>query len=117
MKEDFKHWMAEVEKKVPNTVYNYSEAIHKISQYYTTETGINIDIYQNNDLQFLKRISSELKIGGKYGSFGDEYHGLYRNAITAYVRFLVQTGKNSKNIECIENTLLTSKGKIEVKKN
>jgi hypothetical protein len=97
MRNCFENWMQETEGKLLEVAKRYASAINRISEHYSHETGRIIDIYQIKDIQLLKRICTEYCRGGKFEDFGDKTHGLYRAAISAYVRFFEDTGCNNNS--------------------
>ena len=72
----------------------YANAINKISEHYLKNTGSNVNIYQNRDIQVLEKICREYKRGGKFEDFGNKDNGLYRAAIKKYVCFFKETEDN-----------------------
>jgi hypothetical protein len=116
MRTDFAKWMSTKENKVAGTVSIYADAIDRISDHYTNETGRSIDMYQIKDILLLKRICKEYKRGGRFELFGNESHGLYRAAIKAYVRYFEQTGGGNNDLH-EETNFSISNGKIAVKRN
>jgi hypothetical protein len=115
MRSGFEKWMKNEEEKVSGTVSNYADAIDRISEHYTSETGKNIDIYQIEDMPLLKRICREYRRGGRFEVFGNEHHGLYRAAISAYVRYFEKTVSVNNGING-ETNLSVSDSKIAVKR-
>jgi hypothetical protein len=99
MKDAFKKWMKDEEKKKPGVVSAYAGAINNISRHYSEETGKNIAIYRVNDLPLLKQICKEYRRGGRYEDFGDLHNGLNRAAISAYIRFIEYTKKENRRYE------------------
>ena len=45
------------EGKKPNTAYAYANSIDKISQHYSEQTGNKLNIYRENDINIIKKIS------------------------------------------------------------
>jgi hypothetical protein len=116
MRSGFERWMEKTEEKTPGVVKSYSTAINRISQHYSKETGRRIDIYKIKDISLLKEICTEYKTGGRFEYFGNENHGLYRAAISAYVRYFEKTGGDDNGING-ELNFSVSDSKIKVKKN
>ncbi|SOC81561.1 hypothetical protein SAMN06296241_3140 [Salinimicrobium sediminis] len=86
MEEKFSSWLVNREGKLEATGRSYSRAINRLSDHYSTSTGIPIDIY-NVDLELLKKIKDSYETYGRFSEFGYESHGLYRAAVKAYYRF------------------------------
>jgi len=116
MRNEFETWMANEENKVPVTVESYASAIEKISLHYSRETGRTIDIYQINDIHFLRKICKEYKRSGRFENFGDESHGLYRAAISAYVRYFEENGSDNVKVFDEEKHFSISDSNISVRK-
>jgi hypothetical protein len=116
MKKDFEKWMANTENKVPGTVVSYSAAINRISRHYSNEKGIHIDIYKIKDRGLLRKICRAYDRGGNFEDFGDEYNGLNRATIKAYVRYFEEIiGSDNSGFD-EETNLSISDGKIAIKK-
>src|SRR5690606_37794138 len=79
-------WLVSKEGKLEATGRNYSRAINKLSEHYSTSTGTPTDIYKV-DLELLKKIKDSYETYGKFSEFGYESHGLYRAAVKAYYRY------------------------------
>lgn len=95
MREIFEKWMRVKEGKKTNTAYQYAASIAKISNHYSQNTGKKVDIYRENDLSVIQKISECYSVGGRYSEFGNMGNGTIRNAIATYFRFLKssQVGK------------------------
>jgi hypothetical protein len=117
MKRAFEKWMANTENKVPGTVVGYAAAINRISRHYSNEKGIHIDIYKIKDIGLLRKICRAYDRGGDFEDFGDEYNGLYRATIKAYVRYFEEIGGSDNRDFDEETNFSVSDGKIAVKKN
>ena len=117
MKKNFEKWMVDIDGRKKPVASTYAAAIDRISQHYSSETGRKIDIYQNKDIQVLKGICKEYKRGGKFEDFGDERNGLYRAAISKFVRYFEEIGGNDNSDFDEETNFSVSDGKIAVKKN
>ncbi|MDR1389237.1 MAG: hypothetical protein LBJ31_04610 [Treponema sp.] len=115
MRDDFEKWMSTTESKVPGTVSSYASAINRISQHYSNETGRSIDIYQIKDILLIKGICTEYNRGGRFEDFGDENHGLYRAAISTYVRYFGETGCGDNSGFNKGTNFAVSDGKINKK--
>lgn len=103
MREKFSNWMVRYEEKSPNTAYQYALSIKKITNHYNEQTKENFDLYQSNDLEKIREISTKYGINGIYREFGQTGNGTVRNAIATYVRFLEQSGNNNENYLAQEN--------------
>jgi len=115
MRNDFEKWMSN--KYEITTIASYASAINRISQHYSGQTGQNIDIYRIRNIALINRICTEYNIGGVYQDFGNKGNGTNRAAISAYVRFIEETGFE-ENYELDEETKFkVSEGNILVKKN
>src|SRR5690554_5237139 len=86
MEEKFSSWLVRKEGKQEATGRNYSRAIHRLSEHYTSFTGKPTDIY-NLELEQLVQIKKDYDTTGRFSEKGYETHGLYRAAIKAYYRF------------------------------
>ncbi|WP_319574998.1 hypothetical protein [uncultured Desulfobacter sp.] len=96
MKQQFDSWMKVKEGKKPNTAYAYANSIDKISQHYSEQTGNKLNIYRENDINIIKKISYEYSTRGSYADFGNKGNGTIRNAIATYVRFIEHTNMGSE---------------------
>jgi hypothetical protein len=88
--EEFLDWMVNIDKMHLGPAKVYAKAINKISQHYSENKGKQVDIYGINDISNLKNIEKEYRRGGSYENFGDLSRGLYRCAITKYVKFVTR---------------------------
>ena len=86
MEEKFSIWLVKAEGKIEATGRSYSNAIHRISEHYSSHTGIPTNIYQADNSE-LRRIKNQYETDGKFAEFGHESHGLYRAAIKALYRY------------------------------
>jgi hypothetical protein len=96
MKDNFECWMKKKEAKTENTIYAYAYSIDKISRHYSENTGRNIDIYRENDINLLENISSDYASGGKFAQYGNGGNGTIRNAIATYLRFFRNTNSETE---------------------
>ncbi len=90
VKKEFTTFLAKTDKskKAISTIDGYLYAIDRISQYYNEQENDSIDIFEVNDLSFLKKIAQHLNTGGKYSDFGKSRNNTYSAAINSYIRFL-----------------------------
>lgn len=96
MKEKFENWLLQVGQKSgkkykPNTITTYSRAIEKLSEHYSQQKGMQVNIYKLdclNDYKELIIINKAYSLSGNYSIIGETGHGTYRNAIANYVRFI-----------------------------
>lgn len=86
MEEKFKSWMIRSEGKLESTAINYSRAINRLSEHYSSFTGIRTDIYFV-DLKQLAQIKDSYESNGRFAEEGHFRHGLNRAAIKALYRF------------------------------
>jgi len=104
IKDNFEKWMVIIDGMKKPGASAYASAINRISQHYSDETNVNIDIYQIQEIQELKRISTEYSKGGKFQAFGNEKHGLYKAAIKKYVLFFEETKNGCNSVLDYGNT-------------
>lgn len=96
MKEKFENWLLQVGQKSSkkyksNTITTYSRAIEKLSEHYSQQKGMQVNIYKLdclNDYKELIIINKAYSLSGNYSIIGETGHGTYRNAIANYVRFI-----------------------------
>jgi hypothetical protein len=93
MKDGFEKWMVKKEHKAETTASQYANAIELISRHYSQQTNERIDLYNNPDISFVRKLVRDYGTGGKYKDFGEngngeKGHGSVRAAIAAYARFL-----------------------------
>lgn len=93
----FRKWL-ENKRYTPQTAYNYSMAIERISKHYSSQENRETDIYTIQDIQLLKDIVDKYDLKGKYSHFGSEGHRLNRAVIKALLKF-----KQSKDIDTLNN--------------
>src|SRR5690606_33286991 len=86
MEKKFNSWLVKSEGKLEATGRSYSRAINRLSEHYSSSTGVPTDIYKV-DQEFLKKIKDSYETTGKFSEFGYESHGLYRAAIKAFYRY------------------------------
>ncbi len=86
MEEKFSSWLVNKEGKLEATGRNYSRAINRLSEHYSSSTGNPTDIY-NVDLILLEQIKNDYESDGRFSEKGYETHGLYRAAIKAFYRY------------------------------
>lgn len=101
MSERFRRWLSRGNNNnginyAPGTVLAYSNAIIRLSEHLTINTGQRVNIYNLSvqSIDELERIMQLYSLGGKYSEFGDTSHGTYRNAMVAYVRFIYSLNRN-----------------------
>lgn len=99
MKNEFESWMIRYEGKKQNTAYQYKMSIDRISDHYSQMNNKHIDIYNTQDIKFIKDIEKDYGIGGKYATFGNGGNGTIRNALSTYVRFLEYKKMRTDNSE------------------
>ena len=88
MEEEFENWLKGFEDKTKNVAYQYKMSIHRISRHYSQHNGETVDLYINNDIDFINRLVNYYGLYGKYNEFGEIGHGTNRASINAYARFL-----------------------------
>jgi len=88
MEKLFKEWMLAQGLQI-NTVNAYSNAINRLSEHYSENSGEQIDIYSIKNINTLDPIKSEYNRGGKYEDFGDRNNGLCRAAVNKYALFII----------------------------
>lgn len=96
-KEEFKEWLVEKESKSTSTASSYKSSINKISRHYSEQINKNIDLYNIDDILFIKGLVRDYGIGGRYEDFGQIGNATVRNAIAAYARFIEDAPKNNNN--------------------
>ena len=87
MKNEFRNWMIQDDGIAEYIAFQYALSIDKISEHYNEQTGDNIDIYRETDLNKLREIAYEYGPNGKYSDFSSFGNGMIRNAINSYIRF------------------------------
>ena len=100
MEERFKRWLSRGNNNrgrnyALSTVEQYSTAINKLSAHYSQyQNQVNIYSLNGQSIDELERIEQLYSLGGKYSEFGNTSHGTYRNAMAAYVRFIISLNRN-----------------------
>lgn len=99
--EGFRRWLSRGnnnngENYAPGTVIAYSNAIKSLSEHLSEHKGQRVNIYNLSiqSIDELMRISQLYSLHGKYSEFGNTAHGTYRNAMVAYVRFIIRLNRN-----------------------
>ncbi len=87
MKEQFKKWMKEKEKKSDNTINSYAYYIDRLSKHYSENENHSTDIYLIDSIEMLQEIRELYSQTGKYKEVGNEGKATARNAISTYCRF------------------------------
>ena len=87
-RDQFEAWMVQNARLAPQTAYNYSVAINRISTNYSMVTGNSTDIYSIRDIRVLSGIADQYDIGGQYSQFGHIGNGTNRAAIKKLKRYL-----------------------------
>ncbi len=87
MENEFREWL--IQRENTGAAKNYPRAIHKISKHYSEQTGTSTDIYATTNQHLISEIARGYSKSGKYRAFGDQYHGLFRNAVGRYSEFFV----------------------------
>lgn len=100
LKNEFENWLVKIDGKSQNTAQQYKSSINSISRHYSKCTNKMIDIYNINDISFIKGLVKDYGLDGKHQIFGQNGNSKYghatiRNAIAAYARFIEY--KNSGN--------------------
>jgi hypothetical protein len=94
MRKDFEKWMKRVEHKKQAVVVNYANAINRISQHYSNETGKNINIYQIDNISLLKSICKEYRKGAEgekvlRAVFSPSLFALFAIVVQFFVSFVI----------------------------
>jgi predicted RNase H-like nuclease (RuvC/YqgF family) len=93
MKEEFRNWLITppipIKSVQESTAKSYSDAINKISNHYSENTGEAIDIYSLEDIPVVNEIALKYRDKqGCYRDYGKENNGLCAAAIARYLEFL-----------------------------
>jgi hypothetical protein len=93
LKNEFEKWLVNIDGKSSNTAQQYKSSINSISRHYSQRINKTIDLYDINDISFMKGLAKDYGMGGKYQNFGQNGnsthgHATIRNAIAAYARFI-----------------------------
>jgi len=95
MQIEFREWMIKTDGRKTGVASAYVAAVNEISLHYSSKTGRSIDIYKIIDIQSLREICTEYRRGGRFEDFGNKNNGLYRAAITKYLKFVEAKNKGS----------------------
>jgi predicted nuclease of restriction endonuclease-like (RecB) superfamily len=114
MKKEFEKWMVQRDGKSPNTASQYKSSIDLISRHYSQQNEKSINLYNINDILFIKGLVKDYGMGGRYQEIGKNGtgtngHGTVRNAIATYARFLEYKNLGNKTSEN------STDGKFELK--
>jgi len=104
LKNEFENWLVETDGKSSNTAQQYKSSINLISRHYSKHTNETIDLYNINDVSFIKDLAKDYGLDGKYKNFGQNGNGAHghatvRNAIAAYARFIEYKNSGYKSKE------------------
>ena len=88
----FQRWL-ENSGKSSNTVYQYTNAISKISKHFSDNTGKTIDLYKMSNINEILSIATLYDGRGKFAEFGNYGHGTNRAAINAYAKYVSSNDK------------------------
>ena len=86
--QEFRDWL--VRRGNAGAATNYPTAIITISEHYSRETEISIDIYAITDQRRISEIAHDYGQAGRFAQFGYEQHGRFRAAIRRYSEFFSQ---------------------------
>ncbi len=101
MEESFRTWLIIRGYAAVGAATSYPTAIPQISQHYSRETGVDIDIYNITDQATLSQIAHAYSQAGRFAEFGYQQHGRFRAAIARYSEFFVnhRAGDAAQEIE------------------
>jgi hypothetical protein len=93
MQDEFEKWMIYEGKLKSKTAYQYKSSIGVISKHYSQQIKQSIDIYSVDDISLIKRLVKDYGKDGTYEDIGQNGsgntgHGVVRNAIATYAKFL-----------------------------
>ena len=103
---EFVSWYVHKEDKSGSVGHVYSLAIKSISRHYSEQIKKEIDLFEIDDIEFIKELSKKYGKDGQYKEIGNKGKGNYRFALSAYYRFL--TYKNKLTINYNENNNSTN---------
>jgi hypothetical protein len=86
MRDEFQRWLID-RRYAPNTAYQYSVAINRLSGHYSQKMGRNIDIYTIRDINALTELVNKYRYG-IYRDKGDEGHATNINALERYKEYI-----------------------------
>jgi hypothetical protein len=96
MKRDyFEYWLIKCNNKKGSVAYQYRNAVDSISKHYSQQTGKEIDLYDIDDIIFIKGLVRDYGTNGKYQEFGNKGNGTKRNAIARYAEFIQEINNES----------------------
>jgi len=70
LKNEFENWLVKIDGKSPNTAQQYKSSINLISRHYSKHTNEAIDLYNMNDISFIKGLVKDYGLDGKYKILG-----------------------------------------------
>src|SRR5258707_5853258 len=85
--EGFRDWLI---AKDHNSVTPYVYAINRVSNHYSENSGIPVDLYGITELDTLKGIADKYRQNGIYSEFGFKNAGLHRAAVLKYLEFFLE---------------------------
>jgi len=84
----FTDWYIYKEKKSGIVGHRYSLAINSISRHYSEQIEKEIDLFEIDDIDFIKELKEKYGKNGQYHEIGNIGKGTYRFALSAYIRYL-----------------------------
>lgn len=100
MKEQtFEKWLIEKEEKAQSVAKAYSRAINKISEHYSMEKKVAVDLYYNSSAKEIEEIANDYGKEGVFKEFGNYGNGTYRFAIKAFSRYVSYAEENIGFVE------------------
>jgi hypothetical protein len=115
-RDQFEAWMVQNARMAPQTAYNYSVAINRISTNYSMVTGNSTDIYSIRDIRVLSGIADQYDIGGQYSQFGQIGNGTNRAAIKKLKRYLeaiLANGQSESETELEPDQIQTNESLVQ----
>jgi hypothetical protein len=108
MKSEFEEWLVKKEDKSPTIAHRYSLAINLISKHYSEQIKKETELQKIDDMVLIMDLINEYGINGKFFEIGNKGKGSYRNALSAYLRFLKykKLFKGREDTEKRENEIL-----------
>ncbi|MFV0290931.1 MAG: hypothetical protein ACK5IJ_08570 [Mangrovibacterium sp.] len=80
-----------------STSYAYANCIGKISDFIKETEGVDIDLYEVDDIDLLEDYAKMFRADGAYSNKGNEQNATIRNAMDALVKFRIHIA--DKNID------------------